>query len=416
MILTKQGGIIVKPISIVLGKLFDLIYIALDAVGFANIGIAIIIFTLIARLAILPLMIKQQKSSKIMSYIQPEIQKVTKKYKGKRDQESMMAQQRETKAIQDKYGASMTAGCLPMLIQLPIFLAVYRVISNIPAYVGKIYDLYNNIAVSILADDKAQTAFQTIRENGGAQLTAVKLDMANKNTVIDVLAKFGSDNWEALKTALGSGSAEVVNQINQNVPQINKIYDFFGINLTSIPHLAWTPAIIIPILSLVFQFLSMHVTPQQPTTDPSQEATMKTMKMMMNIMPIFSFIICLSVPAGVGLYWALGSLVSFLTTIFINAYFKKADMDKILEESKAKAEKKRAKHPNRKSFMEKMQEAAYANQGDSTESSHSGRTTIASQSLKSYTSNTMKKSADGVQYRKGSLAARANSMQNYKDK
>ena len=110
MILTKQGGIIVKPISIVLGKLFDLIYNALDAVGFANIGIAIIIFTIIARLAILPLMIKQQKSSKIMSYIQPEIQKVTKKYKGKRDQESMMAQQREAKAIQDKYGASMTAG------------------------------------------------------------------------------------------------------------------------------------------------------------------------------------------------------------------------------------------------------------------------------------------------------------------
>ena len=416
MILTKQGGIIVKPISIVLGKLFELIYNAFDAVGFANIGLAIIVFTLIARLAILPLMIKQQKSSKIMSYIQPEIQKVTKKYKGKRDQESMMAQQREAKAIQDKYGASMTAGCLPMLIQLPIFLAVYRVISNIPAYVGKIYDLYNSIAVGIIGDEKAQAAFQTIRESGGAQLSSVKLDMANKNTVIDVLAKFTGDNWEQFKSALGTGSAELVNRINEAVPQLDKIYDFFGINLTTVPHLAWTPAIIIPILSLVFQFLSMHATPQQPATDPTQEATMKSMKMMMNIMPIFSFVICISVPAGVGLYWALGSLFSFLTSVFINLYFKKVDMDKILEASKAKAEKKRAKHPNKKSFMDRMQEAAYGNQQEQAADNHAGRTTIASQSLKSYTSNTMKKSAEGVQYRKGSLAARANSMQAYKDK
>ena len=136
----------------------------------------------------------------------------------------------------------------------------------------------------------------------------------------------------------------------------------------------------------------------------------------MNIMPIFAFVICISVPAGVGLYWALGSLFSFLTSVFINLYFKKVDMDKILEDSKAKAEKKRAKHPNKKSFMDRMQEAAYGNQQEQAADNHAGRTTIASQSLKSYTSNTMKKSAEGVQYRKGSLAARANSMQAYKDK
>ncbi len=414
MILTKQGGIIVRPISIVLGKLFELIYNALDAVGIKSIGVAIILFTLVARLVILPLMIKQQKSTKIMNYIQPEIQKVTKKYKGKRDQESMLAQQRETKAIQDKYGASMTAGCLPMLIQLPIFLAVYRVISNIPAYVGKIYNLYNNIAVALLNDSKAQEALNTLRD-GHAQLKSVALDFANKNTVIDVFAKFTTENWEDFKIALGSGSTELINQINTNVPLINERYNFLGLNLTSIPHLALTPLLIIPILSLVFQFLSMHATPQQSTGDPTQEATMKSMKMMMNIMPIFSFIICISVPAGVGLYWALGSLFSFLTSVFINLYFKKADMDKILAESKEKAEKKKAKHPNRKSFMEKMQEAAYGNPEEQASSSRVNKN-ITSQSLKTYTSNTMKKSEEGVQYRAGSLAARANSMQRYNEK
>ena len=61
--------------------------------------------------------------------MQPEIQAIQKKYKGKQDQESMMKMNVETKAVYEKYGTSMTGGCLPMLIQLPIMFALYRVMS-----------------------------------------------------------------------------------------------------------------------------------------------------------------------------------------------------------------------------------------------------------------------------------------------
>ena len=406
MFLTQSGGIIIKPISRLLGAILSLLYRGLNAIGVESIGIAIILFTMIVRLIIFPLMYKQNRSSKIMSMIQPEINKATKKYRGKTDQQSMMEVQRITKEIQSKYGVSMTSGCLTSLIQLPIFLALYRVIQNIPAYVPKVYDMYKPIAVAIQNNTKAQEALTTVTADAGKQVALAmnSIDYNNTNTVIDVLAN-----------ALGN-TGDVVNAmlVNNNVDNINHVNNFFGLNLTEVPGFAFRAAIIIPVLSLIFQFLSMKVTNVQTSDDPTQQATMGTMKTMMYIMPIFSFFVCVSVPCGVGLYWAVGAFISFITTICTNAYFKHCDMDKILEKSMAKAAKKNAKKKkkNKKSFMERMTEAAYGGGQSSDEGKATNSVTNAS--LKSYTSNTMKSGNNsGTKYRAGSLASKANIMQNY---
>lgn len=410
MLLTQQGGFIVKPISKLLGAILSLLYDGLSSLGIINIGVAIILFTLLIRLCLVPLMIKQNKASKVMSYIQPEINKVTKKYKGKRDQESLMAQQRETREIQEKYGANMTGGCLLSLIQLPIFFGLYRVVQNVPAYVGKIKNLYEPIATRICENPDAMNTLRQFKEQNQT-LKSITLTDGNVNTVIDVLAKFPADAWDSFKE-LFNNQGDIVNAINQNVPEINEIYTFFGINLTSAPGFALTTAIIIPILSMIFQFLSMHATPQQTTSDdPTQQATMKTMKMMMNVMPIMSFLVCVSVPSGVGLYWATGSFVSFLTTVAINVYFKHCDMEKIVNKSMQKAAKKKAKREKsgKKSFMDRMQEAAYGPQ----ESNPKVNRSAATANLKSYSSETMNKSNGNIKYREGSLASKANIMQRY---
>lgn len=409
MLLTQQGGFIIKPISQLLGAILSLLYDGLSSLGIINIGLAIILFTLLIRLCLLPLMIKQNKSSKVMNYIQPEINKVAKKYKGKRDQESLMAQQRETREIQEKYGANMTGGCLTGIIQMPIFFGLYRVIQNIPAYVGKIKDLYEPIATRICEDPDAMNTLREFKEQNQT-LKAITLTDGNVNTVIDVLAKFPAEAWDSFKEQFNN-QGEIVNVINQNVPEINEIYTFFGINLTSAPGFALTAAMIIPVLSMVFQYLSMHATPQTVSDDPTQQATMKTMKMMMNVMPIMSFFVCVSVPSGVGLYWATGAFVSFLTTIVINAYFKHCDMEKIVNKSMEKAAKKKEKREKKgkKSFMEKMQEAAYGPQ----ESNPKVNSNAATASLKSYSSSTMNKSDGTTKYREGSLASKANIMQRY---
>ena len=90
MLLTKSGGLIIGPISRLLGAILSLLYDGLSNIGIESIGIAIILFTILVRLLIFPMMYKQNKSSKITAVIQPEINKATKKYRGKTDQQSMM--------------------------------------------------------------------------------------------------------------------------------------------------------------------------------------------------------------------------------------------------------------------------------------------------------------------------------------
>ena len=155
MFLTVEDGLILGPICWLFGKIFDLMYKLIElisnsmGIGYVNLSICVILFTFFIRACLFPLNFKQQKSSKIMSFIQPEINKATKKYNNKTDQESLMKKQQETQKIQKKYGVSLTSGCLPTLIQLPVFYGLYRVIQNIPAYVEDMKGKYDAIVTSM---------------------------------------------------------------------------------------------------------------------------------------------------------------------------------------------------------------------------------------------------------------------------
>ncbi len=417
MFLTQDDGLIVGPISRLMGWILEGLYDLLNNFGIVTIGVAIIIFTVIIRLCMLPLMFNQSKSTKISNYIQPEINKATKKYRGKKDQESMLAQQQEVRKIQEKYGVNMTSGCLTSLLQLPIFFALYAVIQNIPAYVSKVKDLYLPIANKIAENQSVFDKFVAFNEDNSLnKITELSID--NTNSIIDVLSKVpDQETWNELSLVLENQG--VTDAINANVDKITDIYSFFGgINLAAVPGFALTTALLIPILSMVFQFLSVKASPSQTTSasnDPTQEATMKSMKTMLMVMPIFSFFVTINVPAGLGLYWATGSLISFITSVLTNTYFKHCDMEKVVEKSKNKAAKKieKKKKKGKKSFMDKLQEAAY---GAPEEGNGTSKSSIASANLKNYTSNTMNKSSSGVKYRENSLASKANIMERYNDK
>lgn len=413
MFLTQESGLIMGPISKLLGLLLNGIYELSSNLGIVSIGASIIIFTIAIRLCLLPSMFKQSRSSKVMNFIQPEINKINKKYRNKKDQESMLKQQAEVREVQEKYGVNLTGGCLTSLIQMPIFFALYNVIQNIPAYVNKVKDLYLPIANAIKNDSSAFEKLSQYKESVNT-LSIIEMNNSNTNTIIDVLAKFDNSSWEAYKELLG-GSGAVVDAINSNMDQISDAYSFIGgINLAEAPGFALTAAFIIPILSLVFQYLSLNATSMQSSGDPQADATMKSMKTMMKVFPLMSFFVTVNVPAGVGLYWATGSLLSFATSKSINAYFKHADMEKIVEKSKEKAAKKieKRKASGKKTFAEKMQEAAY---GQQPQENTASRTNITNSRLKNYTSSTMKTQSSGVKYREGSLAAKANALQKFND-
>lgn len=92
-----------------------------------NFGLAIIIVTILIRLLILPLMIKQMKSTKAMQAIQPEMQKLREKYSSK-DQKTQQKLQQETMALMQKHGVNPLAGCFPIIIQMPILIGFYHAI------------------------------------------------------------------------------------------------------------------------------------------------------------------------------------------------------------------------------------------------------------------------------------------------
>ena len=142
---------VIKQIIILFGWVLEYIYKFFDMIGIANIGLVIIVFTLIVKFVLLPLTIKQQKFSKLSSIMQPELRAIQKKYEGRRDNYSMQMMKEETKAVYAKYGVSQVGGCLQTFIQMPVIIALYGAIRQLPYLIdalsiplGKIVTILNN--------------------------------------------------------------------------------------------------------------------------------------------------------------------------------------------------------------------------------------------------------------------------------
>ena len=139
---TKTDGIwsliFVKPVAFVILKLGNL----LRSWGLtkAYLGLALIIIGILIRVVLLPINIKTQNQSKNMQKLQPEMQKLEKKYAGRNDQESMMAKSQEMMMLYKKYKVNPMLSCILALIQLPIFFAFLQAIYKIPTiYEGEIF-------------------------------------------------------------------------------------------------------------------------------------------------------------------------------------------------------------------------------------------------------------------------------------
>lgn len=153
ILLTQNSTFIIGQVAWVLGKIMNGIFIVLNFVGIPNVGLAIILFTIVVNLLMLPLTIKQQKFSKLSAKMNPEIQAINEKYKNKKDNDSMMAQNQEVQAVYAKYGVSPAGSCVQLLIQMPILFALYQVIQAMPAYVTRIGETFGVLADKIISVD-----------------------------------------------------------------------------------------------------------------------------------------------------------------------------------------------------------------------------------------------------------------------
>ena len=176
ILLTQDTGKIIGPVAKLLGYIMEGIFYVIDNIGIPNIGLAIILFTIVIYLLLMPLTIKQQKFSKLSAKMNPELQEVQKKYKGKQDNDSMMAMNMETKAVYAKYGVSPSGSCVQLLIQMPILLALYRVIYNIPAYVGKVREAFFPLVDKLIAE---QGSVEFLRNFSNAKMFTKQFENEN---------------------------------------------------------------------------------------------------------------------------------------------------------------------------------------------------------------------------------------------
>ena len=197
ILLTKSTFPLIGWIATILGLVMDVLFQFTSKFGITNIGLSIILFTVLINLLMWPLTVSQQKSSKMMSVMQPELQAIQKKYKGKTDQASMMRMQAETKAVYSKYGTSMSGSCLFLLIQMPILFALYQVVYHIPAYVPSLYQIFQNIAEPIMKQGNYIEVLNALAPKIKPSLQ----EGATLNAVIDFFYKFTPEQWAGLEKA-----------------------------------------------------------------------------------------------------------------------------------------------------------------------------------------------------------------------
>lgn len=436
ILLTQDDGAILGPVSKVLGWIMEGIFKFLDMImDVPNIGLVIILFTIVVNMLIMPLTIKQQKYSKLQMRLQPELQKIQAKYKNyKNDNAQMMAMNQEQQELYAKYGVSPVGGCGYLLIQMPIIFALFRVIYAIPAYVTKIGDAFRVLADKIISVDNG-----AFLQNSEVESIATTVAMYGKsiekgniqNGIVDVLNRLSSADMKLVAEHYDLSQltyeGELLLSNGEVTGLIDKFNTFMGLNMADSPWNiakdafaagAWlmvVAAVAIPLLSALTQWINVKLMPQQNTDkkpDPNDQAAAMaaSMKTMNNIMPLMSVWFCFTMPAGMGIYWVAGSVVRSIQQVVTNKYMDNLDLDEVIRKNAKKSEKKIAKlkenqermaayaSMNTKNIQSKANPYGYTNTNNSDNQS-SGHNT-------SYTSSA----------KPGSMMAKANMVKEYNEK
>ena len=351
VLLTKSTMPIVNWVAEVLGWLMNGIY----SIGVHNLGLCIIIFTLVIYAFMTPLQVKQQKFAKMNAVMAPELQNIQKKYRGKKDQNSQLKMQEETMGVYEKYGVSPTGSCLQMLIQMPIFFALYQVIIKIPGYIGGIKDVFAS-AVSHITDVSGYSdiIFQFVKDNAIKNSYIPMSGKLSSDHVVDFLYSLSPAQWDKLADVdKFQGFADV---LNQTADQLHPMQNFLGLNIADNPwaliqsgwstqhYLLIFAAVLIPVLAWATQVLNMKLVQTASNTSngtPSQmETTMKTMN---TFMPLMTAFICFTFPVGIGIYWIIGAVIRSVQQVAINRHLNNMNIDEFIQKNKAKMDKKKAK-------------------------------------------------------------------------
>ena len=350
VVLTKSSMPIVKWVAEVLGILMNGIFAVISKIGMPSVGLAIIIFTIILLMAMMPMQIRQQRFSKLNAIMQPEITRIQNKYKGMKDQVSQQKMVEETNAVYAKYGVSPMGSCVQLLIQMPVLFALYQVIYKIPGYITIIGDKISGIA----SNSEFVGVFSKFVEEQNAATLTRNFSGGETANVIDAVYGLTTKQWNNLLESVGSKFPELT-ELHR---YIHRATNFLGLSISDSPmeiiKNAWTDktgmwvlmiigAILFPLLAWFTQWLTFKLMPQPAGQEGGSDTVNATMNSMNTVMPLMSAFFCLTLPVGVGVYWIMSAVIRAAQQFAINKHLDKEKPEDIIKAAQEKANKKRAK-------------------------------------------------------------------------
>ena len=429
VVLTKVTTPIIGWIGSVLGWIINAIYSLLELIGIPNIGLSIILFTLVIYLFMTPLQIKQQKFSKMNAIMQPEIQRIQKKYKGKKDQDSVMKQNEEITAVYQKYGVSPTGSCVQLLIQMPILLALYQVIYHIPGYITGVREAFTGLATKIISVDGFSDIISKFLTDNKISMYGITPNMTfTKETTIDFLYKLTPSQMDRFAdVSQFSGFSDLFASVSEKASHMNT---FLNLNISDTPwalmqsgwnqgntagYLLIFAAVMVPILAWFTQWLNYKLMPQPQTNSNEPPSTMEaSMKGMNTVMPIMSAIFCFSFPVGIGIYWIIGAVIRSVQQVVINRYMDKIDTEELIQKNQEKMKKKMEKRGMTAERINQQARMNVRNIQEPVRKSNTKPALTAEEKAEKVKKSTEYYNSSNV--KPGSLAAKANMVKQFDEK
>ena len=322
-------------------------------------GVALILFTLVIKLIMLPFQMKSKKSMMRMSRVSGQMQELQKRYA-----KNQAKLQEEMQKLYEEEGVNPMSGCLWSFLPLPILMALYSIIRQPITH------------FMMLSKDVLQTVVQSVADAGVDLTNIVMMDKATGAPALKdglyQLASYGQINLVKAVQEMGLSTPEGWFDMN---------YNFLGLDLTATPweyvkNFTFTWAVIgvilIPILAGLSQFVFSKLTMKtQPQADAAGGASMKSM---MYMMPLMSVYIAFIMPAALGVYWIAQSVFSLIQEAILNKTFsaklseeeearfqaRQADRQRRMEEARVQEQQRKQEEQKKKTLREKQQAAQAA--------------------------------------------------------
>ena len=321
-------------------------------------GVALILFTLVVKLVLLPFMMKSKRSMIRMNMVSGQLQEIQKRYANNREK---MAE--EQQRLYQENGINPASGCLWSFIPMPILIALYYIIRQpITHFMMLSKEVCQSLVEKAIAVGVDMSTILTYDKEGAAVLK----DGLNQFT------PYGQINLVKAVQEMGLSTPEGWFDMN---------YNFLGLDLTATPweyvkNFTFTWAVIgvilIPILAGLSQFVFSKLTMKtQPQTDAAGGASMKSM---MYMMPLMSVYIAFIMPAALGVYWIAQSVFSLIQEAILNKTFsaklseeeearfqaRQADRQRRMEEARVQEQQRKQEEQKKKTLREKQQAAQAA--------------------------------------------------------